>query len=100
VGVIGGVQVVLIDNVSQVVGTGITARPNSDLGATLNQGLSLIREELCNRHTVWVFGLEDPDDAVACGQRLDEYATNVRAFCKGSEPPIIVSLGKPTERME
>jgi hypothetical protein len=93
-------QVVLIDNVSQVVGAGITARPNSDLGTTLNQGLSLIREDLCNRHSVWVFGLEDPDDEATCAARLDEYATNVRAFCKGVEPPIIVRLGAATERME
>lgn len=93
-------QVLLIDNVSQVVGAGIKSVSATDEGSFLMQGLPHIRDVLCNRHTVWVFGLEDPKDEPACAQRLNEYAADIQDFCKASEPPIIVRLNEPTERME
>ena len=88
-------QVLLIDNVSPAVGAGMRHRSAPELGSALNQSLSLIREHLCNRHTVWVFGLDDPLNEEASQKRVDDYALNIRAFCKGEEEPIIVRLPPP-----
>jgi len=91
-------QVLLVDNVSPSVGVGMPSRSGGavpQLGTELNQGLSLIREELCNRHTVWVFALDDPLNEDASQRLVDDYAANIRAFCKGEEEPIVVRLPAP-----
>lgn len=88
-------QVLLIDNVSPAVGAGMRHRSVSELGSALNQSLALIREHLCNRHTVWVFGLDDPMNEEASQKRVDDYAVNIQAFCKAEQPPIVVRLPPP-----
>jgi len=88
-------EVLLIDNVSPAVGAGMKHGSAAELGSALNQSLALIRNDLCNRHTVWVFGLDEPLDEVASQKRVDDYAQNIRAFCKGEQEPIVVRLPAP-----
>jgi hypothetical protein len=89
-------EVLLIDNVSPAVGAGMKHQSATELGSALNQSLALIRNDLCNRYTVWVFGLDEPLDEKASQQRVDDYALNIRAFCKGEQEPIVVRLPAPS----
>jgi len=93
-------QVLLIDNVSPAIGTGMSHRTAPELGSALNQSLAMIRSHLQNRHTVWVFGLNEPENEEQCQKLLQDYALNIRAFCNGAEPPVVVRLPMPAERTE
>ena len=93
-------QALLIDDISPIVGTGMSNLGDRVFEQVLSEGLGRLRTELSNRHTVWVFALDEKDGEAACQSLLDRYATALQEFCNGQRPPIVVRLPLPTRQME
>jgi ABC-type iron transport system FetAB permease component len=87
-------QALIIDDISPVVATAMNQVYDEGFRKTLNDDLDCIAAELCNRLTIWVFGIDASGGGDGNGGQglLERYAADIQAFCKSDMPPIVVRL--------
>ncbi len=93
-------QVLLIDDISPIVGAGMKNMGDRVFERVLTEGLGPLQNELSNRHSVWVFALDEDAGEDACQALLGRYSTAIQDYCKSDQPPIVVRLPLPTRQME
>ena len=66
-----------------------------DVRSALTEKLPHIRDVLCGRNTVWVFGLDHHLSEEEAQRLVEQYASVIQNFCNSGEPPITVRLPAP-----
>ncbi|MCA8927393.1 MAG: hypothetical protein KDC18_04935 [Alphaproteobacteria bacterium] len=88
-------EVLLIDNVSPAVVEDLESATADDVRSALTEKLPHIRDVLCGRNTVWVFGLDHHLSEEEAQRLVEQYASVIQNFCNSGEPPITVRLPAP-----
>ena len=84
-------QVLIFDDISPVVLAAVRGGTDNNFEKILNTRLESVAEELASRHTVWVFGEDDPSPADGL---MEELAKDTQKICKNDTPPVLVRLSR------